>query len=97
MRAAASVALVLLALGCSRSSTITQDAPATPSAVTTPSTAASAEPKNAADAAQDTGIRIVVASQDADALSLVRTERLRAKAEGRVLVVYAGASWCEPR
>ncbi len=49
------------------------------------------------DAAKtDSGIRVIIATQDTDALSLARTERLRAKAEGRVLVVYAGAGWCEP-
>jgi thiol-disulfide isomerase/thioredoxin len=41
-------------------------------------------------------IRVVPAAQDSDALSLVRTERLRAKAEGRVLVVFVSATWCEP-
>jgi thiol-disulfide isomerase/thioredoxin len=48
----------------------------------------------AAPAAQH--LRVIDAALDADALSLVRTERLRAKSEGRVLVVYVGASWCEP-
>lgn len=41
-------------------------------------------------------IRVIGAAQDSDALSLIRTERLRAKAEGRVLVVYVSATWCEP-
>jgi thiol-disulfide isomerase/thioredoxin len=39
---------------------------------------------------------VIVAAQDGDALSTVRTERLKAKAEGRVLVVYVGAGWCPP-
>lgn len=38
----------------------------------------------------------IAAPKDADALTTIRTERLRAKAEGRTLVVFAGASWCEP-
>jgi thiol-disulfide isomerase/thioredoxin len=42
------------------------------------------------------GIRIVIATDEGDAPSLIRTERLKAKAEGRVLVVYAGADWCAP-
>ena len=45
-----------------------------------------------------TGGKIVVlpAAQDSDALSAIRTERLKAKAEGRVLVVYVSATWCDP-
>jgi thiol-disulfide isomerase/thioredoxin len=41
-------------------------------------------------------IRVLPAAQDSDALSLIRTERLRAKADGRVLVVYVSATWCDP-
>lgn len=41
-------------------------------------------------------VRVIAAAQDSDALSLIRTERLRAKADGRVLVVYVSATWCEP-
>jgi thiol-disulfide isomerase/thioredoxin len=54
------------------------------------SASASARPVEASRA------RIVEAVSDTDALSLVRTERLRAKAENRVLVVYVGAVWCPP-
>lgn len=41
-------------------------------------------------------LRVVAADPESDALSLVRTERLRARSEGRVLVVYVSATWCEP-
>ncbi len=41
-------------------------------------------------------LKIVRAPSDAEVTSFVRTERLRAKADGRVLVVYAGATWCDP-
>lgn len=41
-------------------------------------------------------IQVVPAAQDSDALSAIRTERLKAKADGRVLVVYVSATWCEP-
>jgi thiol-disulfide isomerase/thioredoxin len=97
------IALVVAAVGCNPSPKISQDAPTTPSgtgtgknatpSTTTPSTTANVEPK--ADASAE-GVKVVVAAQDSDALSLVRTERLKAKAEGRVLIVYAGAGWCEP-
>jgi hypothetical protein len=33
---------------------------------------------------------------DSDALSAIRAARLAARADGRVLVVYVGATWCEP-
>jgi thiol-disulfide isomerase/thioredoxin len=95
---AAATAVLLLA-ACNTTSRITQDAPATPSAAEArPGANANASADADADVhgAGDKGVRVVVAPQDADALSVVRTERLRAKAEGRVLVVYAGAGWCEP-
>jgi thiol-disulfide isomerase/thioredoxin len=80
--------------GCNSTGKIPHYSPATPSAV---KASASANANANADAgAAAAGVRVVVAAQDADTLSVVRTERLRAKAEGRVLVVYAGAGWCEP-
>ena len=93
--------LALGCAGCNTTSKITQDAPATPSAVSVASASATASATATASAsaahdAHGAGVRVVMASPDADALSLVRTERLRAKAEGRVLIVYAGAGWCEP-
>lgn len=42
------------------------------------------------------GIKVTNAAADGDALSTIRTERLKAKSEGRVLVVYVSATWCEP-
>jgi hypothetical protein len=44
----------------------------------------------------DGGLRIVEPAPDDDVASLVRARRLSSRAEGRVLVVYAGAAWCEP-
>jgi thiol-disulfide isomerase/thioredoxin len=71
----------------------------TPAATSTAgkeSSTVTAAPTTSAAPATREGIRVVPAPAESDALSLVRTERLRAKAEGRVLVVYAGATWCEP-
>lgn len=105
MRRALAIALTVACAACSRSSAITQDAPTTPSGTKAVASAepkassgggTTAEPAPEAKPAQGPGVRIVVAGPDSDALSVVRTERLRAKAEGRVLVVYAGAGWCEP-
>ncbi|MDB5220978.1 MAG: hypothetical protein JWO86_8905 [Myxococcaceae bacterium] len=96
------IAIAMMAVvGCNPTAKITQDAPATPSgagAGAGASAGASASAGAGADAhgGSEKGVRVVLAAQDADALSIVRTERLRAKAEGRVLVVYAGAGWCEP-
>lgn len=42
------------------------------------------------------GIRLTTAAADGDALSTIRTARLQAKSEGRVLIVYVSATWCEP-
>ena len=42
------------------------------------------------------GVRIVHASYGIDAARVVREERERAKGDGRDLVVYVGAKWCEP-
>lgn len=59
--------------------------------------ATSAEVTSTSDAAAPRArVRIVDAAEDTDALSLVRSRRLEAKAEGRVLVVYVSATWCEP-
>lgn len=102
LRAASVVTVMVAAVACNTSPKITQDAPTTPTSVSTaaPSAAAPSGPSAVASAAvaapRESAVRVVVAAQDTDALSLVRTERLRAKAEGRVLVVYAGAGWCEP-
>ncbi len=91
--------------GCNTTAKIAYDAPATPTSApvatsanagATASATASAEANGERRGRGERGVRVVVAAPDADALSLVRTERLRAKAEGRLLVVYAGAGWCEP-
>jgi thiol-disulfide isomerase/thioredoxin len=82
----------MMAWACSRSPAVSQETPAAPSA-TSANESASA---NASLDAGARGVRVIVAAPDSDALSVVRTERLRAKAEGRVLVVYVGAAWCEP-
>jgi thiol-disulfide isomerase/thioredoxin len=42
------------------------------------------------------GVRIVHAPSGSDAAKVVRDERERAKSDGRDLVVYVGARWCEP-
>lgn len=89
--------LVAATAACSKPPTggATTDAvaPVTPRAAASSSTVL-AEAVASASPAQ----RLVLeeAAQDTDALSLIRTKRLQAKADGRVLVVYVGATWCAP-
>lgn len=94
----ASVAAAALALvACNPSTTksgITSDGPATaPSAVSSPATSSPPQPSTTPASGH---VKVVEATQDSDALTLIRTRRLEAKAESRVLVVYVGATWCEP-
>lgn len=42
------------------------------------------------------GVRLVKAPSGDDVPALVLAERERARAEGRELLVYVGATWCEP-
>lgn len=41
-------------------------------------------------------LRFLSPPSDAELGAYLRTERLRSKSEGRLLVVYAGAPWCPP-
>ena len=76
----------------------------TATGVVPPSAGTGGPAASATSATVDTGVvrdgpgklRIVRPPPDAEVTSFVRTERLRAKADGRVLVVYAGAKWCDP-
>ena len=97
------VTLVALALaGCSRAEPEPKPAPITtmepaPRAPATPrasATAAVAVPAGPLVLAR--GVRIVHAGPGSDAAKVVVEERTRAKSDGRALVVYVGAKWCEP-
>lgn len=96
------VTLVALALaGCSRAEPEPKPAPIT----TEPAPRAPAPPRASATAAVAVpagplvlarGVRIVHAGPGSDAAKVVVEERARAKSDGRDLVVYVGARWCEP-
>jgi thiol-disulfide isomerase/thioredoxin len=91
----ASLAL-LASIGCNPKATksgITGESPV-PSAGARPDAATTVSLATSARAGER--VRIIPAALDTDALSLVRTKRLEAKAEARLLVVYVGATWCEP-
>jgi hypothetical protein len=51
---------------------------------------------SARTAAANEHLRFSSPPADAELAAYLRAERLRAKGEGRLLVVYAGASWCPP-
>ena len=42
------------------------------------------------------GVKLVKAAPGGDVVSSIRDEQAKAKADGRDLVVYVGATWCEP-
>ncbi|HQY60324.1 MAG TPA: hypothetical protein PK141_02940 [Polyangiaceae bacterium] len=103
---AALVALVAVALGaCSREvprepvvrepTGSTAASPAV-SPVSAPAASAVAPASAAAPARGAARLAFLAPPADADLGAFLRTERLRAKAGGRLLVVYAGASWCPP-
>jgi len=104
-RAVAFVALTaLVAAGCSRA----EPEPTAAPIPTEPKPRASAVPSVTAAAVATApalpagplvlarGVRIVHAGPGADAARVVVEERIRAKSDGRDLVVYVGAKWCEP-
>lgn len=93
MRGLIAGALALVVAACNpstaKSGIAYDDATTSPA----PVAAAASTPEASAPRAR---VRVVEAAEDADALSLVRSKRLEAKAEARVLVVYVSATWCEP-
>jgi hypothetical protein len=108
--AAALFASTLVMFGCSRAEPEPKPAPEpalpatqVPAAPTSTATAAAAQATASSTAALPTGplvlargVRIVHAGAGADAAKVVRDEREKAKSDGRDLVVYVGATWCEP-
>jgi thiol-disulfide isomerase/thioredoxin len=108
-RAAALLAALALA-GCSRDvprepvlreppvAIATSSPPPPPSSPSSPSSPPSSSGEGPVGATVAPAPRLVFVAPpaDADLGAFLRTERLRAKAAGRLLVVYAGASWCPP-
>lgn len=93
------------ALGCSRAEPELKPS-ADPAVSVAPSPSPAPSPRPAASAAAVAapsgplilarGVRMVHAAAGSDAAQVVREERQRAKSDGRDLVVYVGAKWCEP-
>lgn len=88
-------------LACSR-----VESGATPSPDPTTTSATKAAPTDTAGARSPApasgplvlapGIRFAKAGAENDVAKLVRDERAKATADGRDLIVYVGATWCEP-
>lgn len=99
MRTDLALLLASLVFACERPSAgpLVQPAPSSTVPSSTSVAAATAQSSAARPVPRPGGkLRVIEAPGDVDAASLIRTERLRAKAEGKALVVYVGASWCEP-
>ncbi len=90
LAALATLALLGLAAvaGCDRG-----DSTATPAPSPSSSTAAPATPLVLAPAS---GIRWTQAPAGSDVAAVVRSSLAQARADGRRLLVYVGATWCEP-
>lgn len=92
IRAASAIALcAVVACNPGTKPVISQEGTATGSSNSPPPASSPAPSKSPGEK-----LSVVTAAADGDALSTIRTERLKAKADGRVLVVFVSASWCEP-
>jgi hypothetical protein len=87
----------VLASGCSRAeSTPAPDPAPPPASPAAPKAPASGAGGSGAPLVLARGIRFVKPSAENDVAKLVMAERVRAADDGRDLVVYVGAKWCEP-
>ena len=89
-RGMAGILMALVVAGCSRA---TPDAKPDVAVAAAPSVTAAPSAAASPTAAR---LRVIEADADDGAASLIRTKRLEAKAEGRTLVVFVSATWCEP-
>ncbi len=89
------VLFAVLTAGCSRTKTETQSDPIEP-AVATTDAATPERARGSSPTVLAQGVRIVHATADSDAARLIREEQDHATGAKRELVVYVGATWCEP-
>ena len=89
-RCRAGILMAIVVAGCSRA---TPDAKPDVAVAAAPSVTAAPSAAASPTAAR---LRVIEADADDGAASLIRTKRLEAKAEGRKLVVFVSATWCEP-
>jgi hypothetical protein len=93
------VLLLAFVVACSRPDTETRKDPSSPSSATPTSTSTStstSELPSAPLVLAPKGIRFEHAAAGDDVNGIVKAARERAVANGRDLVVYVGAKWCEP-
>lgn len=64
--------------------------------VAQPVVAVSTAQASSSNVAERSKLVVQPAEADRDAISAIRSARLQAKAEGRVLVVFVSATWCPP-
>jgi thiol-disulfide isomerase/thioredoxin len=91
---ARSLVISLLALGCSRADGASTSRPAPAEAQASPVTSGSAAHADA-PLVLARGVRFVKPGSG-DVAPIVRAELAKAAADGRELIVYVGARWCEP-
>ena len=90
------VLVCLVVLGCSRADTSSTPRP-NPAESSRAGAAAASNPRGpTSPLVLARGIRFVKAGPENDVPKLIRAEREKAAGDGRDLVVYVGAKWCEP-
>jgi hypothetical protein len=89
-----SLLVSVLASGCSRAES-TSSSSAAPDPAASAKAKPSNEPSGSAPLVLARGIRFVKAGAG-EVSQLVRAEREKAASDGRELIVYVGATWCEP-
>jgi thiol-disulfide isomerase/thioredoxin len=82
--------------GCDRSTEARRDPESKPAGSGVTTAAPSPGPLPAMPAVLARGLRFVKAPPGKDVVGIVKKEREDAKGFGRDLVVYVGATWCEP-
>jgi hypothetical protein len=91
------VALLVACGGCDRTDGATAPTPSPATASSAPtSPATSANAAGPLVLAPNDGIRWTQAPAGSDVATLVRSSLTQAKGDGRRLLVYVGATWCEP-
>jgi thiol-disulfide isomerase/thioredoxin len=85
------ICLGLIALGVLAIATACPAAPAPAASEAEPAASPGPSPSRVQQ-----GPEIIAAPADGDVVEYVNSERLRAQADDRQLLVYVGASWCEP-
>lgn len=90
-----SAALAASAIGCDRSPEVRREPESKPAPSASPSSSPAPVPE-VPTVLLTRGVRFVKVPQGDDVHTLLRTERDKARAANRDVIVYVGATWCEP-